>query len=594
MFTKESLELLRQRIDLPEVLSAHLHLQRAGSSYKALCPFHEEKTPSFMVQKGDSHYHCFGCGAHGDAIAFLMTHVKMGFSEAVESLAERFQVTLEKSNQMQGEKGPNRAQLKHALDLTSNFYHYLLLHSHEGQVALRYLYGRGLDLKFINRFGVGFAPRQPDLLQKYLYAEGVDGQVQEEAGLVSVAASGRRRDFFSDRIIFPIRDALGAVIGFSARKFKEETFGGKYINTPETSLFKKSRVLFGLSYCRSKIAKEGRAIVVEGQIDCLRLIDAGFDDVVAGQGTAFGEEHVRELLHLGVKKVYLALDADTAGQEAACKIGNLFQKKGVEVFVVSLPERSDPDTFLNERGPEAFARLLEESRDYLTFLFAHLSKGMDMTSPSKKNGVVSSIVERIKQWEMPVMIHESLRKLAEISHVPEAALGVGLLSLPDLFIKKSASVTLMEIDPNRILEGDFLRWLVFASQQYPQLKKIAAANIHQEHLCIPGAARLYGEFLTAFRENRDIDLLALGSCLEGEEDQQLLKEIMQRKINISKAEEGFKETVRRILMRKWMEEREAVRSLLQSGNLTWEETSEVARRFDAIKNAVPEVKSEDG
>ncbi len=542
-----------------------------------------------MVQKGDSHYHCFGCGAHGDAIAFLMTHVKMGFTEAVESLAERFQVTLEKSEEPQGEKGPSKPKLKQAMELASNLYHYLLLHSAEGQIALRYLYERGLDLAFIKQFHVGFAPRGGDIAMRYLYACDVDDQIQEQAGLISVAQSGRRRDFFSDRITFPIRDALGAVIGFSARKFKEETFGGKYINTPETPLFKKSRVLFGLSYCRSRIAKEAKAIVVEGQIDCLRLIHSGFNYVVAGQGTAFGEDHVRELLHLGVNKVYLALDGDSAGQEAASKIGNLFQKKGVEVLVVPLPEGADPDSLLSERGPEYFAQLLDESCDYLTFLFSHLSKGMNLSSPSKKNEVVNAIVERIKQWEMPVMVHESLKKLAEISHVPEAALGIGQISLPDLFIKKTASVKIQEIDPNRILEGDFIRWLVFASSEYPQLAQIAKANIAREHLCIPGASRLYGEFLQAFEENRTCDLLALGSCLEGEEDQKLFSEIMQRKINISKAEEGFRETVRKILVRRWMEEREAIRSKLQSGNLTDEEALELARQFEEIKKKVPEV-----
>jgi DNA primase len=352
MFTKESLELLRQRIDLAEVLSAHLSLQRSGAAYKALCPFHEEKTPSFVVQKGDTHYHCFGCGAHGDAIAFLMTHVKMGFTEAVESLAERFQVTLEKSEEPQGERGPSKAQLKNALELASDLYHHLLLHSAEGQVALRYLYERGLDLEFIRQFQVGYAPRMPHLLMQYLNSHQIDERIQESAGLVSITQTGRRRDFFSDRITFPIRDALGAVIGFSARKFKEETFGGKYINTSETPLFKKSRVLFGLSYSRARIAKEAKAIIVEGQIDCLRLIHSGFNYAVAGQGTAFGEEHVKELVQLGVKRVYLALDGDHAGQEAASKIGNFFQKRGVDVLVVSLPDGTDPDSVLTERGPE--------------------------------------------------------------------------------------------------------------------------------------------------------------------------------------------------------------------------------------------------
>lgn len=589
MYTKESLELLRQRIDLSEVLASHLNLHRSGASYKALCPFHEEKTPSFMVQKGDSHYHCFGCGAHGDAIAFLMSHVKMSFTDAVESLAERFQVTLEKSDEPLKEKGPSKAQLKQALEQACGLYHYLLLHSKEGHHALNYLYQRGLDLDFIRTFQIGFAP-QGDVLTRYLLAQDAHEEIQKEAGLISFTQSGKTRDFFSDRIMFPIRDALGAVIGFSGRKFKEETFGGKYINTPETPLFKKSRILFGLSYSRSRIAKEKQAIIVEGQIDCLRLIHAGFNYCVAGQGTAFGEEHVRELIHLGVAKVYLALDADKAGQEAAMKIGHLFQKKGVDVSVVPLADGLDPDSLLTQSGPEAFANLLQHSHEYLSFLFSHLSKGSDLTSPSAKNAIVSAIVAKIKQWEMPVMVHESLKKLAEISQVPEAALGIGQISLPDLFIKKSASIKIQEVDPHRILEGDFIRWLIFAAPQLPQIATIAKANIAPENLAVPGAVRLYREFLLALEENRICDLLALGSCLESEEDQLLLNEIMQRKINLQKAEEGFKDTIHKILLRNWMEERERIRIQLQSGTLNDEEAFLLAKQFDEIKKQLPEVK----
>jgi DNA primase len=176
MFTKDSLELLRQRIDLAEVLSAHVNLQRAGSAFKALCPFHEEKTPSFVVQKGDTHYHCFGCGAHGDAIAFLMSHVKMTFTDAVESLAERFQVTLEKSDEPKGERGPSKAELKQALEHASRLYHYLLLHSDIGQPALQYLYKRGLDLDFLRKFQVGFAPKFQGVLMRYLSEKGEIGR----------------------------------------------------------------------------------------------------------------------------------------------------------------------------------------------------------------------------------------------------------------------------------------------------------------------------------------------------------------------------------------------------------------------------------
>ncbi len=447
MFTKDSLELLRQRIDLPEVLAAHIELRRAGSAYKGLCPFHEEKTPSFIVQKGDTHYHCFGCGAHGDAISFLMTHVKMSFADAVESLAERFQVTLEQDREPKGERGPSKAKLKQVLELASDLYHYLLLHSVEGRSALAYLYSRGISLDFIRQFHLGFAPGQMNLMVRYLRLCDIDERLQEAAGLIHVGSSGKVRDFFSDRILFPIRDALGSVIGFSGRKFKEETFGGKYINTQETLLFKKSHVLFGLSYCRAQIAKEGKAIIVEGQMDCLRLIHAGFNYTVAGQGTAFGQDHVRELLQLGVKHVFLALDADTAGREAAVKVGHLFQKKGVAVSVVELPDGTDPDSLLIDYGPPYFSQLLESSKDYLSFLFLHLSSGSNLAIPSKKNEVVSAIVEKIKQWEMPVMVHESLKKLAEISQVPEAALGIGQIVFPTFSLKKAPLFILSRSTP---------------------------------------------------------------------------------------------------------------------------------------------------
>ena len=171
----------------------------------------------------------------------------------------------------------------------------------------------------MQKFRIGFAPPHAEFIQKILIEDNNDALLLEQAGLMHVAESGRRRDFFGDRITFPICDASGMVIGFSARKFKEETFGGKYINTPETPLFKKSSVLFGLSYSRQRIAKERKALIVEGQIDALRLIDEGFDFTVAGQGTAFGEDHVKELVHLGVSHVLLAMDGDEAGLKAAAK-----------------------------------------------------------------------------------------------------------------------------------------------------------------------------------------------------------------------------------------------------------------------------------
>lgn len=586
LFTANCLEMLRHKMDLFEVLSAYLTFQRSGSTYKTLCPFHEERTPSFIIQKGSAHYHCFGCGAHGDAISFLMTHVRMSFTEAVESLAERFQVHLEKEEEKGNTKTPNKIALKAALASASELYHYLLLHAEEGREALNYLYRRGISLQFIRRFQIGYAPQHYHLLIQYLQTYGIEEDIMLQAGLIKVSG-GKKRDFFSERITFPILDSLGAVIGFSARKYKQSTFGGKYINSPETILFKKSRVLFGLSYCRVRVAKQQTVILVEGQIDALRLIDTGFDYVVAAQGTAFGEEHVKELLQLGIKKIYLALDADEAGQAATQKIGDLFQKNGIDTRVVALEKEKDPDLLLREKGPSYFAHLLETSSDYLNFLFFYLAKDHDLKIPSQKSQVVNQIADQIKHWQQPVLIHESLKKLAEIAQVPEASVGIDQICMPDLFISKQESICLQEVDGDRILELDLLRWLLMGASQCPEIIGIAKANLKQNHFRVPSAWKLYVSL--SEHQSSCFDLLAIGSSLNDPEEQKLLSELLQRKINLNKTKEGFLEVLRKILLRDWMQKREQIRIEIQSVMHSEEETLQLARRFDVLKNQVPEV-----
>ncbi|MES2345083.1 MAG: DNA primase [Chlamydiota bacterium] len=582
MYQKESLELLRQRIDLVEVITPHLQLQRTGASYKACCPFHNEQSPSFVIQKGENHYHCYGCGAHGDAIAFMMNHLKMSFTDAIETLAERFQVHLEKAEGGEEKKGPGKTALKEVLEKACQFYQFVLLHTEEGRVPLEYLYKRGLTLDFIQKFRIGLSSKEPHVLQRLLESQGASIDAMEQAGLLKLSSAGRMREFFSDRIMFPICNGMGGVIGFSGRKFKEDTFGGKYINTPETPLFKKSQTLYGLSYSRSRIAKERRVIVVEGQIDALRLIDSGFDYTVAGQGTAFGEGHVKELLHLGVNHAFLALDGDEAGIEAAIKIGNFFQKKGVEVSIVLLPKGSDPDTILKDLGPQVFQKLLDESVDYLTFFYRRLSQKLDVDSPSKKNELVSIIAEHVRSWEEPLMVHESLRKLASIAKVPENILNVG--SMPEIFLKTSGRVNFTGIDPDRILEIDLLRWILFLGESQPRLIEIVRMNLQESHFRTPICRRLFSLYLEKPR-----DLFSLAIDLEEDVGQTLLDEIMLKKVNMQKAEENLIETVKKILLRGWMAERELIKMKIHSGNCTDDEALELARQFDLLRKTSPEV-----
>lgn len=588
-FSRESLELLRSRIDLIEVLSPHIKLQRSGAAYKALCPFHDEKSPSLIIQRGDSHYHCFGCGAHGDAIQFLMTHLRMSFAEAVESLADKFGVLLEETTDSNQPKGPSKTVLKDALERACQFYQFALLHTLEGHAALDYLYSRGIDLQFIQTFQIGLAPKAPQLFLKAMWEQKISNAVLEEAGLMS-----KGREFFSDRITIPIRDAAGSVIGFSARKYKTDTFGGKYINTPETPLFKKSKVLFGLSYSRKQIAKDRRALVVEGQIDALRLIYSGYNWTVAGQGTAFGEEHAKELIHLGIRQAYLALDGDTAGQEAAVKIGNIFQKEGIEVLVVALPEKCDPDLILQEKGPAEWQKRLEASVDYLTFLVNHLSKTINVQSPAGKNELVQSIAKKIREWDHPLMVHESLRKLARLTGAPESIVGGPEENAPQVFIKRQASVSFSEIDPDRILEADLLRWLFLMGESCPALLSIAEANLTPEHFRVPSARSLYEKYISASRENKPRDLLTLAIDLEQAQQQLFLGEILQKRVNRERAVACFIETVQKLLERHWMHQREEIKLKIYSGKCSEAEVLDLARQFDLIKRERPQAAIPEG
>lgn len=591
VYSKKSLELLREKIDLIEVVSSYVNLKPAGSAYKGVCPFHEEKTPSFMIQKGESHYHCFGCGAHGDAIAFLMSYMKMSFVEAVDTLAERFQVPLEEVEFEKRQEGPSKKELKEALQKAAQFYHAYLLHSDEGHIALKYLYERGIDLEFIRLFKIGFAPKRGILFGKFMQKQRFTSDLLEKAGLIKTLNSGKKKAFFSNRITFPILDVSGGVIGFSARKIDEETFGPKYINTPETPLFKKSHTLYGLSFSRRRIAKEKRAIIVEGQIDALRLIQDGFNITVAGQGTAFTEDHIKELLNLGITKAFLALDGDEAGATAASKIGNLFQKEGVEVYVVPIPKGMDPDTILKEQGPLAFTELLEKSVDYLSFLLSYFSKETDLSSPSQKNHLIQTIVQRIRSWDHPLMVHESLRKLARLTQVPEKLVGVGQEEVRrSTFVKREGSLSEVDVNPDRVIETDLLRWLYLLSDSSPKLFQIIKENLKPVHFSTPICRRLFSHYMDNIEEEKPSDLLTIANNLETPEEQLLFSEIVQKKVNTERAEEGVIETVTKMLQRHWMEERERIKIQIQSGRCSEEEILELAKKFDGIKGAPPLIK----
>lgn len=581
VFSKECLEALRLKVDLVEVVNPYLNCKRSGSTYKALCPFHNEKSPSFIINQGDSHYHCFGCGAHGDAIAFLMSFLKVTFIEAVEVLAEKFGVVLEYEKDTK-ERGKDYSFAKKALNEATDFFHFHLLHTDEGHQAMEYLFNRGIDLDFIKRFKIGFSPKD----DRFSLAFFREKRHKEEdlllAGLLTKTDAGKIRPFFSNRVMFPIMDMMHATIGYSARKIHEDTFGGKYINTSKTPLFNKSRVLFGLNYCRSRIAKEQKAIIVEGQIDALRLIQMGLDYTVAGQGTAFGEGHVDNLRKIGVKHAFLAFDGDEAGREAAVKVGQLFQIEGIEVSVAILPKGMDPDGIVRTSGIDAFKGFLDKCMGYIPFVVKMYSQKLDLKTPAGKNELANQVSLLIRAWKHPIMIHEGLKLLSSLLQIPESMLG----SAPP--IPKVERVQRV-VNADRILELDFLRWLILMGKENESLWEIALENVTEELFLEPECRGLFRLLLQLRKEKEVVDLLSLGQHLD-ESGDELIKQILAKKVNTKRAEEGLVEATQRMLERNWMYEREMIKMKIQGGKCEESEALLLAQEFDLLKKARPKVK----
>jgi DNA primase len=331
--------------DMVEVVSARTQLRRSGARWTGLCPFHDEKTPSFSVNPADKLFYCFGCGKGGDIISFVRETEQLDFAQAVEWLAERYRVTLEfeESSPEQDAARGRRERLLSLLEQATSFYERYLWESPRGEAARSYLAGRGLGEEVCREYRLGLAPGGATLARK-AREKGFTAAELAAAGLVN----RRGNDYFSGRLLFPLADARGRVRGFQARKLREDDpLRAKYVNSPEGELFRKGDLLYGLDRARGAIAKQERAIVVEGNTDVLALRQAGLEPVVASMGTALTERQLKELSRL-THKAWLCFDGDAAGEAATLRGMELAAAQGFDVRVVALPPGQDPADLADE------------------------------------------------------------------------------------------------------------------------------------------------------------------------------------------------------------------------------------------------------
>jgi DNA primase len=428
LISDQSLERVKQAVDIVEVVSAHTDLRRQGARWVGLCPFHEERTPSFSVDPQEKLYHCFGCGVGGDTIKFVEEKEGLGFAEAVELLAERYGVEVEREREdpRAEARRQQRRRLGELLDRTASFYASYLWESEEAGKARDYLAGRGLAEDVLRGFGVGYAPSAWDKVLVRGQRAGFTVAELRSVGLVQKGRGGGEYDRFRSRIIFPIRDRRGRTLGFGGRAMRSDQ-GAKYVNTAETDFFHKSHMLYGIDLAKEAIAKAGRAVVVEGYTDVLALHQAGVPEAIGVMGTAITEEQVAALSGM-VEEVVLALDADAAGQEAMLRAQRVAAGRSMRLRVAAMPAGEDPAEMVTaEGGAERFRALVEGAVDLPAFQVGLVLERTDTSSPAERDRALTEVAPILAGLGETASRDDLVRQVAERLDL-EPALVMGRLT----------------------------------------------------------------------------------------------------------------------------------------------------------------------
>jgi DNA primase len=414
LISSESVERVKQAADIVEVISAHTDLRRQGARYVGLCPFHDERTPSFSVEPQEKLYHCFGCGVGGDVIKFVEEKEGLNFAEAVESLADRYGVELEREQEdpRAEARRQHRRRLEQLLDRAAAFYSNYLWESNEAGKARDYLAERGLREAVLRDFGVGYAPSAWDKLLVAGQRAGFSVDELRGVGLVQRGRSGGEYDRFRERIMFPIRDRRGRVLGFGGRAMRPDQ-GAKYVNTAETDFFHKSQILYGVDRAKAAIAKAGRAVVVEGYTDVIALHQAGIEEAVGVMGTAITGEQVAALSGM-VEEVVLALDADSAGQEAMLRAQSVAAGRRMRLRVAAVPAGEDPAEMMSQpEGAERFSGLVKGAEELTAFQVRLILDRTDVGSPVERDRALAEVAPVLAGMGESASRDDLVRRVAE-------------------------------------------------------------------------------------------------------------------------------------------------------------------------------------
>lgn len=403
---------IKSRCNIVDLVGRYVELKRAGGSHKGLCPFHNEKTPSFVVSESKQFFYCFGCGASGDVISFLMKIENIDFQTAVSKLAEEYHIEMDKF----GYRNEQKKNQIYEMNREAALFFYKNL-TEKANPGYEYMKRRGLDPRTMARFGIGFAPDDWHSLMDHLTKKNYSESLMNEAGLVS-RSKGRTFDKFRNRVIFPIFNTRGKVIGFGGRALGDDN--PKYLNSPESSVFSKKNNLYGLNITRQDINRSNCAILVEGYMDLVSLYRHGVTNVAASLGTALTEQQC-SLLKRYTENVVLAYDADQAGQKAALRGIELLKKSGISAKVLRISDGKDPDEFISKNGRRAFETLVEQALPYAEFRISVIREKYDISSSEGSIGFLREIRSLLSELS-PVEADIYIKKIAAETHISESAI----------------------------------------------------------------------------------------------------------------------------------------------------------------------------
>ena len=496
-FSEELIEEIRQRNDIVDVISGYVKLQKKGSSYFGLCPFHNEKSPSFSVSRQKQMYYCFGCGAGGNVITFIMEYENYTFAEAVRLLAERagIEVPEVEYSKEAKEKADLKATLLEINKLAAKYF-YAQLKTEQAKHAHTYLTRRGLSEETITAFGLGYSNKYSDDLYKYLKTKGYSDELLVKAGLISASEKGVY-DKFWNRVIFPIMDANNRVIGFGGRVMGDGE--PKYLNSPETEVFDKSRNLYGLN--RARTSRKSYFLICEGYMDVIALHQAGFTNAVASLGTAFTSGHA-SLIKRYVNEVYLTFDSDGAGTKAALRALPILKEAGITAKIIRMDPYKDPDEFIKNLGAEAFEERINKARNGFLFSLEVLERDYDMNSPEGKTAFYNEAARRLTEFEEEIERNNYIEAVAEKYHisieslrklVAKIAIKAGQ-AIPATKPKQATGKERGKEDGNLQSQKILLTWLIDNEQLFKQIKKYISPQDFTKELYRTVAELLFEQY----------------------------------------------------------------------------------------------------